>query len=258
MEKKSIHIVITFIIIPSLITAIHYDKVDLTFTFDLNTNDQSFVLGTHTKLPQEDVEIPLDRLIAYPYIVDVSGYVWSDANFQLEIHHLMEIEHKKGEIPENSAIIMYTGWCLKYRNLDKYFGSNNLSNTSQYHHPGIHSEAITWLSAKRKISSILSDTPSIDAGQTTDFPSQSILHSENIPFFLNVDLTSYERIKRMKKPLLIALPAQIQNGSRIVPTRIVVMETTNILVSSDGYLFVFGVIFLTLVFHFVSKLLIGY
>eukprot|EP00111_Clytia_hemisphaerica_P022537 TCONS_00066255-protein len=110
MKKKLIHIVITFIILPSLITAIHYDKVDLTFIFDMSANgtDQSFVLGTHTKVSQQDVEIPLDRLIAYPYIVDVSGYVWSDANFQLEIHHLMEIEHKKGEIPENSAIIVYT------------------------------------------------------------------------------------------------------------------------------------------------------
>ena len=63
-----------------------------------------FAKGKHTAS-----EIPLKKLIAAPFIVDVSSEVNSNPDFQIDVKHLTDAEEKNGKIPDGSILLLYTG-----------------------------------------------------------------------------------------------------------------------------------------------------
>lgn len=165
-------------------------------------------------------EIPLEKLIGPAIKIDVSLKVLDNADYLISIEDILEWEKKENtKIPNNSIVLLQTGFSKYYPNKVKYLGTDERGEhaVQKLHFPGLSAEAAQWLVDNRQINSIGIDTPSIDYGQSEYFKSHVILLSKNIPAFEN--LTNLEQLPNIGFEV-IALPMKIQGGSG-APLRIV-------------------------------------
>ena len=182
--------------------------------------------GTHFDAPvhfgegKNSVEkVPVEQLMGEAVVVDVTEKALSNPDYQVSIADLLNWEKEYGKIPDNSIILLYTGYGRYWPDRVKYMGTDELGTEAveKLHFPGLHSDAAKWLSTERKINAVGLDTPSIDYGQSKFFKSHRILF-EN-------DLTVYENVANLDKlppkvAWIIALPMKIKGGSG-APLRIV-------------------------------------
>jgi len=188
--------------------------------------------GTHIDAPIHFVanapsvdELALSQLIGDGIKIDVSAKAKTDRDYQITIEDFKAWESENGEIPENSIVLLETGFSKFYPNKLEYLGTNERGESAveQLHFPGLSPEAATWLVTNRKIKSIGLDTASIDYGQSTSFESHIILLSANIPAFENVAHLEKLPSKNFK---VIALPMKIEGGSG-GPLRIIALVSDN-------------------------------
>jgi len=182
--------------------------------------------GTHFDAPvhfgegKNSVEkVPVEQLMGEAVVVDVTEKALSNPDYQVSIADLLNWEKEYGKIPDNSIILLYTGYGRYWPDRVKYMGTDELGTEAveKLHFPGLHPDAAKWLSTERKINAVGLDTPSIDYGQSKFFKSHRILF-EN-------DLTVYENVANLDKlppkgAWIIALPMKIKGGSG-APLRIV-------------------------------------
>ena len=231
--------------------------IDLTYSFDENTiywpTSEGFVLdtvseglteagyyysaykfssaehgGTHLDAPihfsegQKSVdELSLGQLSGDALVIDVSDYALENRDYQVSTDDLIAWETDNGKIPDNSIILIRTGYGQFWPNKIQYMGTSETGQAaiSKLHFPGLDPEAATWLTSERNIKAIGLDTPSIDYGQSSNFESHQILFSKNIPVFENV--ANLDRLP-VTGIWIIALPIKIKGGSG-GPLRIVAL-----------------------------------
>ncbi|XP_048743056.1 isatin hydrolase-like [Ostrea edulis] len=95
-------------------------------------------------------------------------------------------EDKYGEIPRQAVVVMNSGWSHKYPDPTLVFGTPLPNDTSSFHFPSWHEEAVTWLITKRQVNALGVDTPSTDYGQTKTFPCHKIMGKNNVVGVENV------------------------------------------------------------------------
>ncbi len=183
--------------------------------------------GTHLDAPihfaentQSVDEIPLENLIGNAVRIDVSEKALEDADYLISIEDLAQWEEaEQAQIPEESIVLLYTGFSKFYPDKEKYLGTRERGEQAlkQLHFPGLHPEAAKWLTEKRKVKAVGIDTPSIDYGQSELFESHVALLSQNIPVFEN--LANLDRLPARHFEV-IALPMKIRGGSG-APLRII-------------------------------------
>lgn len=175
--------------------------------------------GTHIDAPVHFAEghdtvdkIPLDRLIGPAIKVDVSANSKLNRDYQVGVADLQAWETTNGRIPEDSMVLLQTGWSEYWNDRMKYLGTDRRGDAAvaELHFPGLAPEAARWLTDNRKIKAIGLDTASIDYGQSQLFESHRILMGHNIPAFENV--TNLDRLP-VKVPMVIAMPMKIRGGS---------------------------------------------
>ncbi|HSB12373.1 MAG TPA: cyclase family protein [Blastocatellia bacterium] len=175
--------------------------------------------GTHIDAPvhfaegRESVDkIPLDRLIGPAIKVDVSPKATADRDYQVGISDFEAWEAQHGRIPDDSIVLLQTGWSLYWPDRMKYLGTEKRGPeaVAELHFPGLEPAAARWLTENRKIKSIGLDTASIDYGQSQLFESHRILMGQNIPAFENV--ANLDRLPE-KISVVIAMPIKIRGGS---------------------------------------------
>ena len=152
--------------------------------------------GTHIDAPihfaegkQTVDEVPVNRLIGKAIKIDVSANAKDNRDYLISIDDLKAWEEKhQMEIPENSIILLYTGFSEYYPNPVKYMGTAlRGANAVQFlHFPGLHPDAANWLIKNRTINAIGIDTPSIDYGQSQYFKTHVALMTNDIPAFENL------------------------------------------------------------------------
>jgi kynurenine formamidase len=175
--------------------------------------------GTHIDAPVHFAEghdtvdqIPLDRLIGSAIKVDVSANAKLDRDYQVSVADFQAWETRNGKIPDDSILLLQTGWSEHWNNRMKYLGTDRRGADAvpELHFPGLAPEAARWLTENRKIKAIGLDAASIDYGQSQLFESHRILMGHNIPAFENV--TNLDRVS-VKGSTVIALPMKIRGGS---------------------------------------------
>lgn len=175
--------------------------------------------GTHLDAPVHFAkdkwsteEIPLDRLTGESVVVDVSGNAMRDPNYQVSVKDFTAWETMNKQIPENSILLIRTGYGKLYPNAKKYLGTEERGPdaVAELQFPGLHPDAASWLVQNRKIKAIGIDAASIDYGQSTEFQSHRILYNQNIPGFENV--ANLDMLP-VKGAYIIALPVKIKGGS---------------------------------------------
>ena len=188
--------------------------------------------GTHIDAPVHFAKgrntvdaIPLSQLIGSAIVVDVSGPVERNRDYQVTVNDLRAWEGRNGRIANGSIVFLRTGFGKFYPDRKKYLGTDQRGEkaVADLHFPGLHPDAARWLTTDRNIKAIGLDTPSIDFGQSTLFESHRILFENNIPAFENVANLDQLPVKGFS---IIALPMKIKGGSggplrivAIVPTR---------------------------------------
>lgn len=175
--------------------------------------------GTHIDAPVHFAEghdsvdqIPLERLIGPAITVDVSVNATSNRDYQVGSADIQNWETKNGKIPDDSIVLLRTGWSEHWNDRTIYLGTDKrgAEAVAELHFPGLAPEAARWLTENRKIKAIGLDTASIDYGQSQLFESHRILMEHNIPAFENV--TNLNRLP-VKVPMVIAMPMKIRGGS---------------------------------------------
>jgi kynurenine formamidase len=183
--------------------------------------------GTHLDAPIHFAEgkwttdqIPIERLVGQAVVLDVQPGADSSADYRVDHAAISGWEKKHGPIEPGSIVLFRTGWARRWRDRAAYLGTSRTGReaASDLHFPGIDSAAAQWL-ADRKVKAVGIDTPSIDYGQSSSFPTHRLLFASNIPAFENV--ANLQRLPP-RGSFVIALPMKIKGGSG-GPLRIVAL-----------------------------------
>ena len=183
--------------------------------------------GTHLDAPIHFAEgkwttdqIPLERLIGRTIVVDVQSGADSSPDYRVDYAAITRWEQEHGAIPSESIVLFRTGWGRRWPDRTAYLGTARTGPEAapDLHFPGIDSAAAQWL-VDRKVKAVGIDTPSIDYGQSTSFPTHQVLFASNIPAFENV--ANLDQLPP-RGSFVIALPMKIKGGSG-GPLRIVAL-----------------------------------
>lgn len=174
--------------------------------------------GTHLDAPIHFAEgqwtadqIPIERLVGEAIVVDVQSGADSSADYRVDQAAIDGWEQKHGAVPPNSIVLFRTGWARRWPDRATYLGTARMGPeaVAELHFPGIDSAAAQQL-VDRKVKAVGIDTPSIDYGQSSSFPTHRLLFASNIPAFENV--ASLHRLPP-RGSFVIALPMKIKGGS---------------------------------------------
>ena len=107
--------------------------------FDIMTAEHS---GTHLDAPIHFAEgkwsvdqIPPEKLVGQAIVISISTKALNDHNAQLTVADLQNWEKTHGRIPNDSILLVLTGWGKYWPNYKEYMGTST-RNTSLYRFPG--------------------------------------------------------------------------------------------------------------------------
>lgn len=125
-------------------------------------------LGTQIDAPSHFIAggaaldaLPVDSLVVPLAVIDISGRAGSDADAALTVDDITAWEAAHGRLPENAAVVMYSGWEARVHDAPAFI---NADASQTMHFPGISLEASEFLARERRIAGIGVDTISIDPG----------------------------------------------------------------------------------------------
>lgn len=202
---------------PFQLDILHKGLTKKGFWYEANNFSAAEHGGTHIDAPTHFAkgkwsvdQIPLNRLIGDGVKIDVSLRVQSNSDYLITEQDFLKWENQNGRIPEGSIVLVSTGWEIFWPEKKKYLGTAKYGDVANLHFPGFNKKAALFLTRKRKISSIGIDTPSLDFGQSIDFPAHQIFGEANIPGFENLYQLDLLPITGFR---IIALPMKISHGS---------------------------------------------
>lgn len=182
--------------------------------------------GTHVDAPIHFAagggtvdRIPLEKLIGAAVVVDVSQKAEANRDHRVTVGDLLEWEKQHGPIPQETVVLLRTGYGRYWPDPAKYLGTaeRGAAAVAKLHFPGLDADAARWLVEQRRIKAVGLDTASIDYGQSTLFQSHQFLSRRGIPIFENV---AHLETLPATGAWVLALPMKIQGGSG-APLRLV-------------------------------------
>jgi kynurenine formamidase len=181
--------------------------------------------GTHLDAPihfgegkQTADEIPVSRLVGPAIVIDISQACAGNADYRLATEDIAKWEKEHGVIPNDSIVLVRTGWGKFWPDKKTYLGTDAPGDVANLHFPGLSRE-VAELLIQRKIDAVGIDTASIDYGASKDFIVHQVLNGANIFGLENV--ANLERLPP-KGATLIALPMKIKGGTG-GPARIIAL-----------------------------------
>lgn len=182
--------------------------------------------GTHLDAPihfgegkQAADEIPLTKLVGPAVVINITEACTKSADYQLTVEDITNWEAQNGRIPDDSIVLIHTGWGRFWGDKKQYLGTDVAGDVANLHFPGISREAAKLLAEQRKLAAIGIDTASIDHGASKDFIAHQILNGANVYGLENV--ANLEKLPA-KGATLIALPMKIKGGTG-GPARIIAL-----------------------------------
>jgi kynurenine formamidase len=183
----------------------------------------NFTMGEHTgthfdapihwvsgkDLPDNAVDtIAPSNFIAAAVVIDCSEQSAEDADFTLQIDHLLAWEAKHGRIPARSWVLLRTDWSKKS------FADFAGLREDGAHTPGPAPEAVRWLVEERDVLGFGTETIGTDAGQAHHFnppyPAHFYMHGKGrygLQCLINLDQLPATGV------VIVAAPLKIRQGS---------------------------------------------
>ncbi len=177
-------------------------------------------LGTHLDAPSHfeagrlSVDrLPSESLFAPGVVVDISGPVGADPDYQVSLEDIRRFEQMHGAIPHGAVVLAYTGWSRFWKIPARY---QNRDMRGQLHFPGFSAEAVDFLIRERDVRGVGLDTLSVDRGLSRDFPVHHLLGKAERYGLEN--LASLDKLPPTGFALFVA-PMKIETGTG-GPTRV--------------------------------------
>lgn len=207
-------------------TQVAWGKTDAGYWYSSANFAASEHGGTHLDAPIHFAEkgwtndsIPVDRLMGPAVVIDVTSACAKNPDYQLTVKDLESWEQKNGMIPQDSIVLLRTGWGKFWPDKKKYLGNDKPADATNLHFPAYSKEAAEFLSKQRRVKGVGLDTASLDPGTSKDFIAHQIFNSANIYGLENV--ANLDLLPE-KGALLIALPMKIEGGTG-GPVRIIAL-----------------------------------
>ncbi len=182
--------------------------------------------GTHLDSPVHFAEgkmhmdeIPVTKLVGPGVVIDISVSCDKTPDYLLSVEDITAWENEHGRIPEQSIVLIRTGWGRFWPDRKRYLGSDVAGDVANLHFPGISRQAAEFLAKDRTIDGIGIDTASLDHGQSKDFIAHQILNGANIYGLENV--ANLEKLPATGATI-IAMPMKIKGGTG-GPVRIIAL-----------------------------------
>jgi kynurenine formamidase len=176
--------------------------------------------GTHVDAPSHFSasgrsigQIPLAEWIGPAVKIDVAKKALANRDYQLSVDDILAWEGRHGPIPAGAWVIMQSGIDGRfYPNRKEVLGTDRTgpAAVAELHFPGFSSPAVAFLLAKRSITGIAIDTPSIDPGSSRDFMVHRQLCAAQKLALENI--ANLEQIPE-SGALLYVIPMQIRDGT---------------------------------------------
>jgi len=176
-------------------------------------------IGTHMDSPQHFIKgaldigtIKLQDLIVPAYVIDIRAKVKSNDDYKLTVDDITDFEKQYGQIQEKTLFLVFTGWSLRWPDVEKY---RNPDKDGNMHFPGFSVDAGRYLLEKNVVG-VGIDVFSVD-GSNFNFPFHKI--------FLGAGKYVLENVANLDKmppagAYVIAFPLKIKNGTES-PARVV-------------------------------------
>jgi len=176
--------------------------------------------GTHADAPLHFAKggrtidrIPLAEWVGPAVKIDARKSCSLDRDYLLSVADIIEWERKHGRIPAGAWVIMYTGFGTQfYPDPARVLGTDKKGPAAipALHFPAFSPEAAAFLTKERNIRGLAIDTPSIDYGQSKDFPVHRII--------CGADKLGLENIANLDKlpekgATLYVMPMPIKGGT---------------------------------------------
>lgn len=155
-------------------------------------------------------QIPLSRLIGPTAVIDIVKACEKNPDYRLTAEDISAWENTNGRIPDESIVLVRTGWGKFWTDKKRYMGTDSPGDVANLHFPGISREAADFLAKQRKVDGVGIDTASLDHGPSQDFIAHQIING--------ADIYGLENIARLDQlpaqgATLIALPMKIKGGT---------------------------------------------
>lgn len=177
--------------------------------------------GTHMDAPSHFVkdgktisDLDISKLIGTGVIIDILEKCSFNCDYELTVEDILKFEKKYSRIPDQSIILLKTGWYKYFGNKEKYYNSNpnefsEYINVGLMHFPGFSKEAANFLVKERNCKGIGIDTLSPDKGCSEIFDVHEALLLDDRFIIENLNLEGTEE----GYFTLICLPLKIKGLS---------------------------------------------
>jgi kynurenine formamidase len=128
-------------------------------------------------------QIPPERLIAPLAVLDVTGQVRRNPDYEISVEDIAQWEQMHGDIPAGSVVLARTGWSRRWSSSEQY---RNEDKRGIMHFPGFSEEAAKFLVEARAVLALGIDTLSVDPGSSKTMAvheytlAHSVYHLENV------------------------------------------------------------------------------
>jgi len=128
-------------------------------------------------------QIPPERLIAPLAVLDVTGPVRRNPDYEVSLEDIAQWEQIHGEIPAGAVVLARTGWGARWTSIQDY---RNTDKKGVMHFPGYSEDAAKFLVEGRAVLAVGIDTLSVDPGSSRTLAvheytlAHSVYHLENV------------------------------------------------------------------------------
>lgn len=158
----------------------------------------------------------LSECIGPAAVIDFSARAATDRDATLAVADINRYEAAHGKISDGAIVVARSGWGAFWPDKRRYLGTDKPGDVAGLHFPGFSREAVDFLLKNRNVAAIAIDTPSMDPGNSKDFPVHRLWLGANKPGFEN--LANADRLPP-RGATLFCIPMKIGDGTG-APTRI--------------------------------------
>jgi kynurenine formamidase len=131
-------------------------------------------------------QVPLSAMIGPAAVIDFSSRAANNPDAVLTVDDIKKWESAHGGLPQGAIVIARSGWGRYWPNKKRYLGTDKFGDVAHLRFPGFSVDAVKYLLDIGKIAAIGIDTPSMDPGNSKDFPVHRLWLGANKPGFENI------------------------------------------------------------------------
>jgi kynurenine formamidase len=179
--------------------------------------------GTHMDAPihfnqrgMSAERAPFSSLVGPAAVIDFSARAVNNPDVMLEVEDIIKWESAHGNIPDGAIVVARSGWGRYWPDKKRYLGTDKFGDVAHLRFPGFSPAAVRYLLDRRNVIAIAIDTPSMDPGNSKDFPVHRL--------WLGANKVGFENVAHAEKlpefgATIFCIPMKIGKGTG-APTRI--------------------------------------